>query len=525
MGIRHLGSARDGCSCRAIVSGVRPLFYTGDAEAFLFASEIKALFAHPGSSREIDLRRSIRSSLSGRLCARARSSSTSELPPGHSLVDRRRHGSRGCYEYWRPTYRSDDALAMPMRVREELLRAARGCDAHPAARRCAGRRVSERRARLDASSPPSSRACARSPADVLRHVRRCGIRRERDISTRSFAFSNTDHSRSSVLAPATSRRCFPTSSGMPRGRSCGRRRRRCSCCRDWCAKRLQGRADRRRRRRNLRRLRHLQGSQDPPRSGRRSPHSARRPLLLKRLYPYLPEHPGAARRVSCRRSSDVRPRTVQPILLASAAMEMTATVEDVVLDGWPQAQLAGYDARRDLEESLPAALRRVGCVLAERSISKPVCFRDTSSRPRATGWRWRTRSRAAFHSSTTASSSSPPRFRRRLKMKVLNEKYILKRAAGASDSGQRRAAHEAAIPRAGSQCFFSGPAITRVPEYVDELLAPERVRRDGMFNPSPSIGSSPRPARVEPLGSRTTWRLSAFVDATCHRSVRESPVS
>jgi asparagine synthase (glutamine-hydrolysing) len=35
--------------------GVRPLFYTNSGDSFLFASEIKALFAHPGVRREIDL--------------------------------------------------------------------------------------------------------------------------------------------------------------------------------------------------------------------------------------------------------------------------------------------------------------------------------------------------------------------------------------------------------------------------------------------------------------------------------------
>src|SRR6202795_2855368 len=35
--------------------GVRPLFYTQASKTFIFASEIKAIFAHPGVTREIDL--------------------------------------------------------------------------------------------------------------------------------------------------------------------------------------------------------------------------------------------------------------------------------------------------------------------------------------------------------------------------------------------------------------------------------------------------------------------------------------
>jgi len=67
--------------------GVRPLFYTFTDKAFVFGSEIKNLLAHPGVSREIDLEAlnqifTFWFTLSPRTIFK----NIFELPPGHSLV-------------------------------------------------------------------------------------------------------------------------------------------------------------------------------------------------------------------------------------------------------------------------------------------------------------------------------------------------------------------------------------------------------------------------------------------------------
>ena len=73
-------------------------------------------------------------------------------------------------------------------------------------------------------------------------------------------------------------------------------------------------------------------------------------------------------------------------------------------------------------------------------------------------------------------NSIPPR----LKMKVLNEKYILKRAARAlvPEAIRKRSKQPYRAPEAKS--FFNGGA----QEYVQAALSPERIRSHGIFQPA-----------------------------------------
>lgn len=66
-----------------------------------------------------------------------------------------------------------------------------------------------------------------------------------------------------------------------------------------------------------------------------------------------------------------------------------------------------------------------------------------------------------------------------LKMKVLNEKYLLKRCAGGllPPSITKRPKQPYRAPDGKS--FFQGTPH----EYVDALLSPDRVRQDGLFAP------------------------------------------
>jgi asparagine synthase (glutamine-hydrolysing) len=67
--------------------GIRPLFYARTADAFVFASEIKSILAYPGVRREIDLRALAQIfTLWVTLPPRTAFRGVRELPPGHSLV-------------------------------------------------------------------------------------------------------------------------------------------------------------------------------------------------------------------------------------------------------------------------------------------------------------------------------------------------------------------------------------------------------------------------------------------------------
>jgi asparagine synthase (glutamine-hydrolysing) len=79
--------------------GVRPLFYTEAAHSFLFASEVKALFAHPEVSRQLDVQAlnqvfTFWHTLPPRTAFRG----ILELPPGHSMTVKM--GSIRINSYW-----------------------------------------------------------------------------------------------------------------------------------------------------------------------------------------------------------------------------------------------------------------------------------------------------------------------------------------------------------------------------------------------------------------------------------------
>ena len=83
--------------------GVRPLFYTRCGAEFLFASEIKALFAHPGVSREIDpLGLDNIFTFWTTAAPRTIFKGIHELPPGHSLTWR--DGEIRIERHWEPTF-------------------------------------------------------------------------------------------------------------------------------------------------------------------------------------------------------------------------------------------------------------------------------------------------------------------------------------------------------------------------------------------------------------------------------------
>lgn len=83
--------------------GVRPLFYTQSSEAFRFASEVKALFACPEVPREIDPRGidqvfTFWSTIPPQTVFK----DVMQLPPGHSLIVENGHVS--VHEYWSAPY-------------------------------------------------------------------------------------------------------------------------------------------------------------------------------------------------------------------------------------------------------------------------------------------------------------------------------------------------------------------------------------------------------------------------------------
>ena len=101
--------------------GVRPLFYSVAGGRLMFASEIKALFVDPEVSRELDP-----CGLDNiftfwtTLPPRTPFKSVRALPPGHSLLWR--HGSATVWQHWRPTFARAD-VNLSNEPSPEMLRA------------------------------------------------------------------------------------------------------------------------------------------------------------------------------------------------------------------------------------------------------------------------------------------------------------------------------------------------------------------------------------------------------------------
>ena len=104
--------------------GIRPLFYAQTTERLLFASEVKALFA---SGADLDRRIDLQAldqifTFWVTLPPRTAFEGISQLPPGHSMIVQ--DGRTTIVKYWEPSYEPEDAEDSPANVKirsEELL--------------------------------------------------------------------------------------------------------------------------------------------------------------------------------------------------------------------------------------------------------------------------------------------------------------------------------------------------------------------------------------------------------------------
>ena len=232
---------------------------------FVFGSEMKAILAHPAVPRALDL-----SGLDQILtfwCTvppRTIFEAIRELPPGHSLL--LQDGKARIWAYWQLDYTPDERRRSEADYAEELRALLVDAVAAPhAALGRAGRRLRERRPRLDGDRRASSASYTDVPLDTFSVTFEDPEYDESAFQRQVVRPSGHPRAPLGALPRRGHRRaCSPTSSGTPSSRSCAPRRRRCFLLsRLVRANGLQGRADRRGLGRGARRLRHLQGSEGP----------------------------------------------------------------------------------------------------------------------------------------------------------------------------------------------------------------------------------------------------------------------
>ncbi|RPH58116.1 MAG: asparagine synthase [Burkholderiales bacterium] len=213
----------------------------------------------------------------------------------------------------------------------------------------------------------------------------------------------------------------------------------------------------------------------------RNPDSRCRPLLLKRLYPYMKDlqaQPEAWRRRFFRvEAADLD----SPFFSHLPRWELTAWSKRFFSEDLKH-RLAGHDAWREARELLPSGYARWDVLSQAQFLEATVLLPGyiLSSQGDRMAMAHSVEGRFPFldHRVIEFASRLPPR----LRMKTLNEKYLLKRAAArlVPESVAKRPKQPYRAPDARS---LFDPATRRARcDYIDELLSPTRLRDAGLFD-------------------------------------------
>jgi asparagine synthase (glutamine-hydrolysing) len=212
----------------------------------------------------------------------------------------------------------------------------------------------------------------------------------------------------------------------------------------------------------------------------RQPHSAARPQLLRRLYPYLAGlqgQPQAYLEAFFRTGLDT---PADPVFSHLPRWGMTARTKALFSPDL-RRELAGYDAVEELRRGLPAEygtwhpLHRAQYLEAAHLLPGYIL----SAQGDRVAMAHAVEGRFPFldHRVVEFAARIPPR----MKLKGLREKHVLRRALGrhlpAAVAGRPKQPYRAPDARS-----FFGPA---APEYVEDLLSPAAVARAGYFDPGP----------------------------------------
>jgi asparagine synthase (glutamine-hydrolysing) len=458
--------------------GVRPLYYAVTATQFLFGSEIKALCAHPGLKREIDLRAldqifTFWSPLAPRTILR----DVFELPPGHSMSVA--EGGRRMYAYWRPEYECGSEPVDVDRCCEELLELL----------------TDATRIRLRSDVPVGTYVSGGLDSSLITALtKRLAPGRLRTFSvvfddhefdesayqSEVVDYLDTEHENVRCSA-ADIARVFPEvvwHAERPIVRTAPAPMFLLSeLVRDRGYKVVltgEG-AD------------ELFGGYDIFKEAKirafwaSQPASTWRPQLLRRLYPYLRNvkaQPDAYLQAFFR----IGPGVSACFFSHGPRWQLTARLKQLFSPA-VQASLASDDVYADLKSALPEDFERWDWFSRAQYLETTLLLPGyiLSSQGDRVAMAHSVEGRFPFldHRVVRFAASLPPR----LKLRVINEKYLLKHAA-------RSLVPPAVIERSkqpyrapDAVCFVAPDNRGRLPEYVRALLAPDRVAQDGIFNP------------------------------------------
>lgn len=215
----------------------------------------------------------------------------------------------------------------------------------------------------------------------------------------------------------------------------------------------------------------------------RQPDSRYRPLLLKRLYPYL-RNLHAQSPAYLKAFFQVRPRDLaSPFFSHLPRWDMTSKLKSFFTSD-VRGAIADYDALADLERQLPSRYFDWDSFAQAQYLETTGLLPGyiLSSQGDRVAMAHSVEGRFPFldYRLVEFAATIPPR----LKMRGLDEKHILKRAAGdlVPDSVRQRPKQPYRAPDARS--FFDETTGQARQPYVEDLLSADAVRRAGLFDPS-----------------------------------------
>ena len=456
--------------------GVRPLFYTQTENRFLFASEVKALLVHKEVRRELDCK-ALDQILTFwvTLPSRTMFKNIWQVPPGHSLT--LTDGQVRIWPYWKLEYcpENEDTEEGTKRLTEELLSLL----------------VDATRIRLRSDVPVGAYLSGGLDSTLITALARQAVGDR--LRTFSLSFEDTE---------------FDESAYQNEARTYLQTRHSNICCSSdriaeifpdivWHTEQTIVRTAPAPLFLLARLVREsgykvvltgegadeMMGGYDIFKEAKirrfwaRNPSSRFRPLLLRRLYPYID---------SIQRQPSSYLKTffhVKPEELASPFFshlprwQLTATLKTMLSDE-VRNEAESHDALTELEMMLPSSFGSWSSFsqaeYLEAALLLPGYILSSQGDRMAMAHSVEGRYPFLDHRVVEFAARLSPT----LKMKVLDQKHLLKRAASGLIPKSILKRHKQPYRAPEGKCFFMGPA-----PYVEELLSPQRIKRDGVFNP------------------------------------------
>lgn len=458
--------------------GIRPVFYVNTGQAFIFASEIKALFAHPEVQRQLDpygLDQLF--TFWATLPPRTVFKNVYELPPGHSLTVR--DGQVSVHRYWELNYEpqphAEDSEQLAQRSADTLLELL----------------VDATRIRLRSDVSVGTYLSGGLDSSVITAL----VLRLTNMPVRTFSVSFED--------AEFDERCYQQEVVS----FLGTHHEEIRCSREDIAcifPQVVWHAEKPLVRTApaplylLSNLVHREGfkvvltgeGSDEMLGGYdifkemkirkffgSRPDSRSRPLLLARLYPYMKNLRNQSP-AYLKAFFHVDPAEINnPFFSHLPRWELTSKVKMFFSDAL-RSELQGSDVYAELETMLPRDYAGWDSFARAQYLEAAYLLPGyiLSSQGDRVAMAHSVEGRFPFldYRVVEFATALPPV----LKMKVLNEKYLLKRCTRhlVPKSITQRSKQPVRAP--GAECFF-GPA---TPEYVDDMLSPQRLRGSGIFN-------------------------------------------